>query len=112
MYGLFHWGIIVHTALKENLHPFWYEPVPIIPVLWHHNKNIITFNLVVEYFGIMYQIVEDDYPLINELQKKYKITKYWTGRLYSGIRLVPAQDVHFFYTRSHLSALQNCALIF
>ena len=27
------------------------------------------------------------------------------------IRLVPAQDVHFFYTRSHKSALQNCALI-
>ena len=26
--------------------------------------------------------------------------------------LVPAQDVHFFYTRSHLSALQNCSLIF
>ena len=26
--------------------------------------------------------------------------------------LVPAQDVHFFYTRSHLSALQDCALIF
>ena len=26
-------------------------------------------------------------------------------------RLVPAQDIHFFYTRSHLSALQNCALI-
>ena len=29
-----------------------------------------------------------------------------------GIRFVPAQDVHFFYTYSHLSALQNCALIF
>ena len=28
------------------------------------------------------------------------------------VRLVPAQDVHFFYTRSHLSALQNCAFIF
>ena len=26
-------------------------------------------------------------------------------------RLVPAQDVHFFYTRSHFSAFQNCALI-
>ena len=26
--------------------------------------------------------------------------------------LVPAQDVHFFYTRSHLSELQNCALLF
>ena len=28
------------------------------------------------------------------------------------IRLVPSQDVHLFYTYSHLSALQNCALIF
>ena len=27
-------------------------------------------------------------------------------------RLVPAQDVHFFYTLSRLSALQNCALVF
>ena len=26
--------------------------------------------------------------------------------------LVPAQDVHFFYMRSHLSALRNCALLF
>ena len=30
----------------------------------------------------------------------------------SCIWLVPAQDVHFFYTRSHLSALQNFALLF
>ena len=28
------------------------------------------------------------------------------------IWLVSAQDVHFSYTRSHLSALQNCALLF
>ena len=27
------------------------------------------------------------------------------------LRLVRAQDVQFLYTRSHLSALQNCALI-
>ena len=26
--------------------------------------------------------------------------------------LFPALDVHFFYTRSHLSALQNCALFY
>ena len=26
-------------------------------------------------------------------------------------RLVPDQDVHFFYTHSHLSALHNCAII-
>ena len=28
------------------------------------------------------------------------------------LRLVLAQDVHFFYTHFHLSALQNCELIF
>ena len=27
------------------------------------------------------------------------------------VRLVPAQDIPFIYTRSHLSALQNCALL-
>ena len=26
--------------------------------------------------------------------------------------LVPAQDAHYFYTRSHLSAPQNCAVLF
>ena len=29
-----------------------------------------------------------------------------------GMGLGLAQDVHFFYMRSHLSALQSCALIF
>ena len=28
------------------------------------------------------------------------------------LRLVPAQDGPFFYTRSHLSALPNCAVLF
>ena len=35
--------------------------------------------------------------------------RVWIGK--DNIRLGPAQDVHFFYTRSHLSALQNCALL-
>ena len=30
----------------------------------------------------------------------------------NGFRLVPAQDVHYFYMRSHFSALQNCAVLF
>ena len=34
------------------------------------------------------------------------------GKFGHTLGLVPAQDVHFFYTRSHFSALQNCALIF
>ena len=34
------------------------------------------------------------------------------GKNDNGIRLVPSQDGPFFYSRSHLSELQNCALIF
>ena len=39
---------------------------------------------------------------------------YIPGQLIFGydMRLVPAQDIHFFYMRSHLSALPNCALLF
>ena len=51
MYGLFQSGIIAHTALKENLQPFGYYPLPITPGLWYHNKNGITFNLMIETLG-------------------------------------------------------------
>ena len=42
---------------------------------------------------------------------KTKLTQQNTKN-FSITRLVPAQDVHFFYTSSHLSALKNCALNF
>ena len=37
--------------------------------------------------------------------------KSYAESLYN-IGLIPAQDGPFFYTHSHLSALQNCALLF
>ena len=43
---------------------------------------------------------------------RYWIIEVKGSRASSPIRLVPAQDGPFFYTRSHLSALQNCALLF
>ena len=45
-------GIIAHTAIKEYLRPFGYEPAPITPGLCCNNKNGITFTLVVDEFGI------------------------------------------------------------
>ena len=74
-------------ALKEHLHPFGYEPAPIIPGLWHHNKNGITFTLVVDNFGIRYQRREDAQHLINSFQEKYEITQDLTWSLYIGITL-------------------------
>ena len=52
IYGIFQAGIITHTALKENIWQFRYEPVTINPGLWRHNNNGIKFTLVVDYFGI------------------------------------------------------------
>ena len=54
MYGLVQAVIIAHTALKEHLQPFGYEPAPITPGLWRQNKNGINFTLVVDNFGIKY----------------------------------------------------------
>ena len=68
MYGLLQAGIIAHMALKENLRPFGYEPVPITLGLWRQKNNGITFILVVENFGIKYQRREDALHLIHALQ--------------------------------------------
>ena len=40
------------------------------------------------------------------------MSQFMSGIQRTVVRLVPAQDVPFFYTRSHLSALQSCAFIF
>ena len=42
----------------------------------------------------------------------FQLIKQDAARDKQFVCLVPAQDVQFFYTRSHLSALQNCALLF
>ena len=85
--GLFQPGIIAHTALKEHLQPFGYEPVSITPGLWLHNKNVIKFTLVFDNFEIKYKRKYDAMHLIHALQEKYEITQDWTGSLYSGITL-------------------------
>ena len=68
MYGIVQAGIIAHTALKEHLQPFGYEPAPITPWLWHHNNNVITFTLVFDDFGIESRRKEDTMYLIHALQ--------------------------------------------
>ena len=87
MYGLFQKGIISHTALREHLRPFGYEPAPITTGLWLHNKNGINFTLMVDNFGIKYKRKKYKMHLIHALLEKYEITQYWTGSLYSGIKL-------------------------
>ena len=87
MYWLVQAGIIAHTAIKKRLQQLGYEPAPITPGLWRHNKNGITFTIVVNDFGIKHQRKEDVLHLIHTIQEKYEITQDWTGGLYSGITL-------------------------
>ena len=72
MYDLFQAGIIAHTARKEYLQSFGYEPATITPGLWQHNKRGIIFILVSDEFGIKYQIKEYSQHLINALQKNMR----------------------------------------
>ena len=72
MYGIFQAGIIAHTALKEHLRPFGYEPVPITLEFCRHKKNGITFTLVVENFGIRYNRRYDSQHIIMQSNKNMK----------------------------------------
>ena len=87
IYGLVQACIIAHTASKEHIQPFVFENGPITLGLWRHNKNRITFNLVVNNLLIRCHIREDALHLIYVPQEKYNITQDWTGIIYSGITL-------------------------
>ena len=68
MRGLVQAVIIAHTALKEYLQRFGYDPEPINPGSWRHNNNGIKFTLVVDDFGIKYKRKEGAMNLIHTLQ--------------------------------------------
>ena len=79
MCGLVQAVIIAHTALKENLQLFRYEPAPISLGLWRHNKNGITFTFVVDNFGIKYHRKEHTLHLIHALQENMKSNRIVQG---------------------------------
>ena len=72
-------------------------------------SSMIVIGVLVKKLGL-----EKDAPMQWNTQAG-NITTNLEVKIYftlPALRLVLAQDVHFFYTRSHLSALQNCALLF
>ena len=82
-----------------------------------HKINIKMYGMIKSYHEICQEI--NDIMVCNDNDQKEKSTpmdhvlRYIRRNIYYMVsvnRLVPDQDIHFFYTRSHLSALQNCAL--
>ena len=87
IYELVEAGIIEHTALKEHRLPFVFEHASMTPRLWRHNKNIITFTLVVKKIGIKYKRKEVVMHFIHALHEKYEITQDCNGSIYNDITL-------------------------
>ena len=87
MYGLPQAGLIAYEALKEHLAPHGYKPCRHTPGLWKHETRNLQFCLIVDDFGVKYSDKADANHLIATLQKKYKISIDWEGRLFCGITI-------------------------
>ena len=58
-----------------------------IPCLFTHRTRCISFTLVVDDFGVKYNIIDDFNFLVNTLKKKYELHVDLTGAKYLGVRL-------------------------
>ena len=87
MYGLPQAGLIAYNDLKKHLKPFGYEPLTIIPGLWHNKMNNMKFTLVDDHFGIKYTNDKHINHLIDAIKQKYKVSIDWSGSTYVGVIL-------------------------
>ena len=79
MYGLPQAGKIAHDLLKKRLAKAGYHPTQFTPRLWKHVWRPITFNLVVDDFGIKVEGNNHANHLFSKLKKHYDITVDWKG---------------------------------
>ena len=87
MYGLPQSGKIANDKLRLNMAKFGYEPSTITLGLWRHQTRPLQFSLVVDYFGIKYELQDDITHILNALKTIYKISEDWYGKLYCGLNL-------------------------
>jgi hypothetical protein len=85
MYGLPQAGLLAQQALVAHLAEHEYTQSNIIPCLFRHATNGITFVLVVDDFGIKYTSVTGRDHLLATLRLKYKITVDMSNPTYLGM---------------------------
>jgi hypothetical protein len=61
-----------------------------------HDTLLVTFSLLVDYFGVKYEGLANAHHLINALEQHNTVSKDWTGGLYCGITL------HWDYLHHHV----------
>ena len=87
MYGLKQDGRNTSDRLKQHLKASGYVPCRYIPGLFTYISRNISFALCVDAFGVKYTYKADAQHPLTCLEKLYKCTTDWEGKLYLGITL-------------------------
>jgi len=72
-----------HQTTPES----WILPEKITPGYWQHNWRPISFNLIVDDFGVKYINKDNVEHLMSVLQQDYEIDTDWDGTRYLGLTL-------------------------
>ena len=87
MYGLKQAERISNNQLKQHLKTHGYVPCRYTPGLFNHISQKISFALCVDDFGVKYTDKANAQHLLTCLEKLYKCTTDWEGKLYLGMTL-------------------------
>ena len=87
MYGHPQAGILANKLLASCLDADGYYQCQFTPGLWRRKWQPITFSLVVDDFGVKTVGLIHAKHLKTTLQKYYKVSVDWTGKLFYGILL-------------------------
>ncbi|KAL7474984.1 hypothetical protein ACHAW6_000922 [Cyclotella cf. meneghiniana] len=88
MYCLPQAGGLTNKLLSSCLDTDGYYQCQFTLGLRHHKWHPVTFSLVVDYFGVKTVGLTYAKHLKHTLQKYYKVSMDWTGKLFCGISLV------------------------
>ena len=102
MYGLLQTGRLVNELLEKRLNKHGYHQSKIIPGLWKHNTQPISFTLVVGNSRVKYVKEEHAKHLMSVLQESYAITHKWKGE-----RKKTSPPVHARLRRKGTIAIQS-----
>ena len=85
MYGLPQAGRLAYLKFAKHMANDGYRPTGRTPGLFKHDTRPVTFNLVVDNFGVKFVGKDNAEHLIQTLKKHYDITLDWEGSIFCRI---------------------------
>ena len=82
MYGFPQARKLANELLEKRSNKHGYYQSKIIPGLWTHNTQPISFTLVVDDFRVKYVGEEHAEHLMSVLRKSYDVTHEWKGKIH------------------------------